>query len=212
MTNRTPRRRIVVAAAALAAAATAVALALVGLQPVDTAATPTTQDARVGGVADAASTPIVPARVATVRTPVAVPAPSADPADQPASTGSVSPELEVLALVNAERTAAGCSAVSWDEALANVARVHSADMAARDFFDHTNPDGLGPFDRAAAAGVTANAENIAAGQQTAADVMASWMSSPGHRANILNCGLTRLGVGVGYGGSYGITWTQLFGS
>ena len=118
----------------------------------------------------------------------------------------------MLSLVNSERTANGCAAIAWDETLAQVARLHSADMAARDYMDHTNPDGLTPFDRAAAAGTTASAENIAAGQQTAADVMAAWMASPGHRANILNCSLTRLGVGVGYGGSYGITWTQLFGS
>lgn len=117
----------------------------------------------------------------------------------------------MLAIANAERAANGCGPLAADEGLAAVARAHSADMAARDYFAHVNPEGLGPFDRAAAAGQSASAENIAAGQPDAASVMAGWMASPGHRANILNCSLTRLGVGVGYGGSYGITWTQLFG-
>ena len=116
----------------------------------------------------------------------------------------------MLALVNAERAAAGCRAVTADSGLASVARAHSEDMRDRRFFDHVNLDGLDPFDRAERAGLTARAENIARGQQDAAGVMESWMTSPGHRANILNCSLTRLGVGVAQG-SGGPWWTQLFG-
>ncbi|MGY1988303.1 CAP domain-containing protein [Blastococcus sp. SYSU DS0669] len=119
-------------------------------------------------------------------------------------------EGEVLALVNAERAKAGCGPVGGDAGLASVARAHSADMRDRGFFDHVNPDGVGPFDRADRAGVSARAENIARGQSGPAAVMTSWMNSPGHRANILNCGLTRLGVGVATG-SGGPWWTQLFG-
>jgi uncharacterized protein YkwD len=116
----------------------------------------------------------------------------------------------VLALVNQERAAAGCGAVSADGALAAVALAHSADMRDRGFFSHTNPEGLDPFDRAAAAGLSARAENIAYGQPDAAAVMTDWMNSSGHRANILDCSLTRLGVGVAEGGN-GPYWTQLFG-
>ncbi len=116
----------------------------------------------------------------------------------------------MLALVNAERAAAGCGALSADGGLASVARAHSEDMRDRGFFDHVNPDRLDPFERADRAGVTARAENIARGQQSAAEVMNSWMTSPGHRANILNCSLTRLGVGIAEG-SGGPWWTQLFG-
>lgn len=118
-------------------------------------------------------------------------------------------EAQVLALVNAQRATVGCRAVAADERLAAVARAHSADMRDRGFFAHVNPDGLDPFERAAQAGVTARAENIARGQQDANAVMKGWMESPGHRANILNCGLTRLGVGVAQG-SGGPWWTQLF--
>jgi uncharacterized protein YkwD len=117
---------------------------------------------------------------------------------------------EVVTLVNAQRAAAGCGPVAWDGALAAVAQAHSVDMRDRGYFDHTNLDGLDPFDRAARAGLSARAENIAMGQDDAADVMSSWMNSSGHRANILDCGLTRLGVGVAEGAG-GPWWTQLFG-
>jgi uncharacterized protein YkwD len=84
-------------------------------------------------------------------------------------------------------------------------------MRDRGFFDHTNPDGRDPFDRAEAAGQTnARAENIAYGQPDPAAVMDAWMNSSGHRANILNCGLRTLGTGVAEGPG-GPWWTQLFG-
>jgi uncharacterized protein YkwD len=120
-------------------------------------------------------------------------------------------EGAVLALVNQERTAAGCAPVVADAGLAGVARAHSADMRDRNYFSHTTPEGVGPFDRARAAGVGyARAENIARGQADAAAVMQGWMDSPGHRANILDCSLTKLGVGVAEG-PRGPWWTQLFG-
>jgi uncharacterized protein YkwD len=40
--------------------------------------------------------------------------------------------------------------------------------------------------------------------------MEAWLESPGHRANILDCELTKLGVGVAEGPG-GPWWTQLFG-
>ena len=209
------RRRIAFAIAAPAAVVAALTLTFITLQPVEAPGTPTsTADVRSAGAAGALRTELDAGRIPTTRNggQTAEPAPPPPAESTPLAPPAADPaEAEVLALVNAERSGAGCPAIAWDETLAQVARLHSADMAARDYMDHTNPDGLSPFDRAAAAGTTASAENIAAGQQTAADVMASWMASPGHRANILNCSLTRLGVGVGYGGSYGITWTQLFG-
>jgi uncharacterized protein YkwD len=111
--------------------------------------------------------------------------------------------------VNRERAANGCRPLAADPRLEAVAAAHSADMRERGFFDHVNPAGQSPFDRAEAAGVPARAENIARGQVDAAAVMESWMSSSGHRANILDCGLARLGVGIADGGG-GPWWTQLF--
>jgi uncharacterized protein YkwD len=117
----------------------------------------------------------------------------------------------VLALVNEARAAAGCGPVTADAGLAGVARGHSTAMRDRGFFDHTDLDGLSPFDRADRAGVTnARAENIARGQDDAAAVMDAWLTSPGHRKNILNCSYRTMGLGVATG-SGGPWWTQMFG-
>ncbi|MEU9194742.1 CAP domain-containing protein [Streptomyces hundungensis] len=129
---------------------------------------------------------------------------------QPPST-EVSAAAAVLSLVNQERAQAGCRPVTADPALASLAGAFSVDMAARGFFDHTDPDGRSPWDRAARAGVQGlGGENIARGQADAKAVMDSWMNSPGHRANILNCEYKSLGVGVHFGPG-GPWWTQDFG-
>ncbi|MFF9769132.1 sigma-70 family RNA polymerase sigma factor [Streptomyces sp. NPDC014636] len=129
---------------------------------------------------------------------------------QPAPTGTVA---QVVALVNKERAAAGCGPVTEDTQLDNAAQGLSDDMAARGFFDHTDPDGNGPGERITAAGYrwSTYGENIARGQQTPQAVMDSWMNSPGHRANILNCSFKNIGVGV-HNGSGGPWWTQDFGA
>ncbi|MFD5815021.1 CAP domain-containing protein [Streptomyces sp. NPDC127038] len=120
-------------------------------------------------------------------------------------------EAEVLKLVNDERAKVGCSPVAANSALTDLAQAFSEDMAARDFFDHTDPSGLTPWDRAAKAGITdLGGENIARGQADAAAVMDAWMNSPGHKANILNCDFKTLGVGVHFGEG-GPWWTQDFG-
>ncbi|WP_217547477.1 CAP domain-containing protein [Streptomyces sp. GbtcB6] len=120
-------------------------------------------------------------------------------------------EAEVLKLVNEERAKVGCSALSANSSLTKLAEAFSDDMAARDFFDHTDPDGKTPWDRAAAAGISSlGGENIARGQATAQAVMDAWMNSEGHRANILNCDFKTLGVGVHFGEG-GPWWTQDFG-
>ncbi|MFF2963030.1 CAP domain-containing protein [Streptomyces sp. NPDC057963] len=128
-----------------------------------------------------------------------------------ASAPAASVQAAVLALVNQERAKAGCSPVTASASLASLAQGFSDDMAARGFFDHTDPDGRTPWDRAAKAGVQGlGGENIARGQADAQAVMDSWMNSAGHRANILNCDYKTLGVGVHFGAG-GPWWTQDFG-
>ncbi|MFF3961111.1 CAP domain-containing protein [Streptomyces griseorubiginosus] len=118
---------------------------------------------------------------------------------------------EVLQLVNVERAKVGCSPVSANSALAGLAEDFSKAMAAQGFFDHTDPSGASPWDRAALAGITnLGGENIARGQSDPAAVMEAWMNSPGHKANILNCDFKTLGVGVQFG-TGGPWWTQDFG-
>ncbi|MFE0367999.1 CAP domain-containing protein [Streptomyces tendae] len=120
---------------------------------------------------------------------------------------------EVVDLTNRERTAAGLPALAVDARLTTAAQAHSADMVARDFYSHTDPDGGKPWDRAAAAGAARRTvgENIACGQRSPADVVEGWMNSPGHRANVLKSDFTHIGVGLAGGGRAGTYWTQLFG-
>ncbi|MDX5572739.1 CAP domain-containing protein, partial [Streptomyces sp. ID01-9D] len=127
-------------------------------------------------------------------------------------TGPLTPaRSEVLALVNQERAKVGCSPLSTSAPLTSLAQNFSEDMAARGFFDHTDPDGDTPWDRAAQAGVQGlGAENIARGQADAQAVMEAWMNSEGHRANILNCDYKAIGIGV-HEGSGGPWWVQNFG-
>jgi uncharacterized protein YkwD len=118
------------------------------------------------------------------------------------------PQVEqFVSLLNAHRADIGCPALEWSGGVATVAQAHSEDMVARNFFSHTNPDGKSPFNRLADAGVgySSAAENIAYGYPTAAAVMSGWLGSPGHRANIENCGLTQHGVGL-----YESRWTHVF--
>ncbi|MFI7328007.1 CAP domain-containing protein [Streptomyces rubiginosohelvolus] len=138
----------------------------------------------------------------------AAPPPSKKPSPSPTDASARS---EVLALVNQERAKVGCSPLSTSAPLTSLAQNFSEDMAARGFFDHTDPDGDTPWDRAAQAGVQGlAAENIARGQADAQAVMEGWMNSEGHRANILNCDYTTIGIGV-HEGSGGPWWVQNFG-
>jgi uncharacterized protein YkwD len=118
----------------------------------------------------------------------------------------------VLELVNTERTNRGLEPLLWDYDLAYIAHSHSMDMAHRGFFYHICPDGLGLRDRMINAGIIfwSAAENIAAGQRTAEEVVAAWMNSPGHRANILRENYTHIGVGLYIGGEHGYYWTKKF--
>jgi uncharacterized protein YkwD len=123
------------------------------------------------------------------------------------------PEAEVLALVNKERAAAGCSPVTANDRLTRAADDYSDVMASSGVMSHTGPDGSTMTTRVEAAGYrwSTLGENIARGQADAASVMKSWMNSPGHRANILNCSFKELGVGVHLGDG-GPWWTQNFGA
>ena len=120
---------------------------------------------------------------------------------------------QVLALVNAERADAGCDPVELDARLTAAAVRHSRDMADGDFLSHTGSDGDSFVDRIRAAGhPSPRSENVAAGQESAQSVVEAWMDSDGHRDNILDCGARTMGVGRASGGSFGVYWTQDFGS
>ncbi len=136
------------------------------------------------------------------------------------SQGSADFEDEVFRLVNIVRAAgADCgSAGSFESAapltenaaLRCAARNHSLDMATRNFFSHTNPDGEGSrerLDQAGYGGFTWG-ENIAFGQTSPSQVVDGWMRSSGHCANIMNPNFTEIGIGHDASNQ----WTQVFGT
>lgn len=128
--------------------------------------------------------------------------------------GIAAMENDAFTLLNDERAAEGVDALIMDGDLRAVARAHSEDMVARDFFAHENPDGESPFDRIQAAGLeySAAAENIAWNSfpDPVATAVDGWMNSPGHRTNILNPVYTHTGMGVADNGSGGFYFTQVF--
>lgn len=80
---------------------------------------------------------------------------SSDPSRPDVTVAGV--EAAVHTRTNAARRSAGIGTVEADPAIADVARQHSADMAARAYVDHITPEGLGPNDRAARAGLDCRA-------------------------------------------------------
>lgn len=120
-------------------------------------------------------------------------------------------EATLLTLVNAERTRQGLAALTLDPRLRDVARAHSRDMFEHGYFAHLDPAGLNPSDRIDRAGISYGlmGENLA----FASDVTTAHrglMDSPSHRANILEPGFRKIGVGIIDGGVYGIMITQMF--
>ncbi len=153
---------------------------------------------------DASESKAAPTRTTAPAKPPAQPKPEA-----PAAPPAGGPAAQVLSLTNTERAKAGCGPVKADDRLARAAQLHSEDMSANNYFSHTGQNGSSFVDRAKAQGhPSPGAENIARGQSSAASVMDAWMNSEGHRANILNCSLKSLGVGVTRNDW---TWTQVFG-
>lgn len=149
-----------------------------------------------------AAEPKQPALVA----PVPAPSPAPTPTPVPA-TNSYAAEIEqkVFAGMNAERAKNGLNALTWDARLADMARAHSADMLAKKYFSHNDPNGCGSSCRANNAGYgwMAIGENIymtegynLTSTAEAEMIVQGWMNSPGHRANILGSQFTNSGVGV----------------
>ncbi|MGT2528104.1 CAP domain-containing protein [Streptomyces nojiriensis] len=136
------------------------------------------------------------------------PAPAPPKTSVPAPSGSAA---AVLSLVNQERAAAGCPALTLNAKLTQAAQDHSADMAAHANMSHTGSDGSDPGTRITRAGYawSSYGENVAYGYSTPEKVMEGWMNSPGHRANILNCSFKEIGIGLAQPNSY---WTQDFGT
>jgi uncharacterized protein YkwD len=136
--------------------------------------------------------------------------------------------VATLCLVNGERTGHGEPALTPDGRLQKSAQGHSEDMASGDYFDHVGPRGDTPLSRMRAVGYVSDphagfevGENIAWATlwlATPRAIVAAWMESPGHRANILDANFRETGVGVSphpisslAHGQAGAIYTQDFG-
>ena len=114
------------------------------------------------------------------------------------------------------QTFAAAAPLVWNATLGSTAEAHSRAMANGNFFDHQDPDGRTPGDRAELAGYSGQrvGENIAAGLDTASKVIAGWLASPGHCANLMNPQFSELGAAYANDpkSDAGIYWTALFGA
>jgi len=116
-------------------------------------------------------------------------------------------ERQLFEALNHERTAQGLSALQWDNALFKAARQHALRMLNLNMLEHQLPSELNLEGRLAEAGARfgAIAENIAIGPNPQI-IHAGWMDSPGHRKNILDPGLTSVGIAAvrGPGGLFAV--------
>ncbi|EAZ90747.1 CAP domain-containing protein [Crocosphaera chwakensis] len=129
-------------------------------------------------------------------------------------------ERSVFELINQERAENNLDPLRIDEQLVMAAEYHSESMANDDFFSHEGIDGSTPFERMMDQGYSYQAagENIAAGFTTPESVVAAWIGSSGHRANILSDDFTEIGIGHQYNSNdtgqvnYFHYWTVNFGT
>jgi uncharacterized protein YkwD len=112
--------------------------------------------------------------------------------------------------VNQHRQDANLPPLAKNDALTAAAKIRAKEINTS--FSHTRPDGRGFTTVLHDLGIkySSAAENIAIGYTTPELVVADWMKSDGHRRNIMNPGLTKIGVGVEPGVRHGYAWTQLF--
>jgi uncharacterized protein YkwD len=153
--------------------------------------------------------------------PAQPPAPSPVPAPVPAVVDSKVPEYdrierEVIHLVNVERMRNGRDTLVLNQSLQKAATVQAVQMAARRKMAHELPGADYPTlgDRIRYAGYVYRrlTENIAYGYPTAANAVAAWMTSPGHRQNILDRGVRETAVGVARAKTGELYYCEVFGT
>lgn len=131
--------------------------------------------------------------------------------------------LVALARINQARAAgatcgsrgsfAPAAALSWSPLLTQAAEVHTQDMVANNFFSHAGSNGSSVSDRVNATGYAWSSlgENIAAGYAGIDAVMAGWLASEGHCANLMNPAFNQVGMVCVPGTAattYGNYWTM----
>jgi uncharacterized protein YkwD len=142
------------------------------------------------------------------------PTPAPEPIPPPVPTPGPGTIPALLAAHNAHRVAAGLAPLAGDGRLQSAASYHADRMARAGLMEHQLPGEPDVGARASAAGYawTRVGENIARNQRSVAEVMVTWMASPGHRANILSAHYTQAGFAVSYGADGDPYWAVDFGA
>jgi uncharacterized protein YkwD len=148
----------------------------------------------------------------------------AEPFAPPKTAEHAAIEARILALVNAARAQArrcGATAfaaappVALNETLNGAARDYAAMMARYGYMAHTGHDGSSPAERVTRAGYhwRETGENLASGIMSAEAVVAGWVRSPEHCANLMDAVFTEIGVGyaVNPRDEAGVYWALEFG-
>jgi hypothetical protein len=112
--------------------------------------------------------------------------------------------IEASALVdetNQQRVAETEAALQVSPLLQQAAQDKANDMAANNYFAHTSPAGITPWDWFEKVGYSFSyaGENLAVNFSNSQDVTNAWMNSPEHRANILNAAFTQIGIATAQG-------------
>jgi uncharacterized protein YkwD len=134
----------------------------------------------------------------------------------PASLPSAA--ADVVQRVNAHRVGRGLAPLAISPTLAAAAEWKARHMAQYGYLQHDDPAPpvqRSPFERMEACGYPGQAltgENIASGYDTPASVMAGWLGSAGHRANLERPQFRAIGVGVARSAAGTLYWAQNFGS
>ncbi len=125
--------------------------------------------------------------------------------------GATSEEIELLRLINEQRTQNGLSELKFDAELQKVAKMKAQDLVDNNYFSHNSPTYGSPFEMMKSFGITYKAagENIA-GNPTLEGAVTAWMNSEGHRANILSNAYNYTGIGVVNSQKYGKIMVQMF--
>ena len=125
-------------------------------------------------------------------------------------------ERDAFQLINTERGLAGLSHLRWSEKIAEVARLHSNNMAELNFFSHKGLDGLLVDERADKLNMgpwSAIGENIAfmkGFENPVQQAVGKWLLSPGHKRNLLNPDWTETAIGLAVTADGKYYFTQVF--
>lgn len=152
--------------------------------------------------------------------PLPTPRPTPPKTPRPTPTPTPTPSLSqaIVAQLNTVRASAGVEALALNTTLQRMAQSYAQELAAGQFFSHTDPQGATFEMRIARSGYrgSSTAENLGVTTEPGGtDVVSMWMNSLGHRANMLNPAFRAVGIGVATGLYEGLSATYVvaeFGS